>query len=360
MTQMPLPTAEEIVARLRRGDVAFPPMSLAWDAAQRKDVDGVVRMKWGKKAVRFAAECKQLSSAKAVSVAAEQARRSASVTKLAPLVVLPFLDEPALDWLEAEEVSGIDLCGNGVVIVPGEWYVRRTGNPNRFRAEGTIKNVYRGASSVVARLFLARPSFASLQEALDEVTGRGGSVTLATVSKVCKRLEEDLVVERKRDGVTSLRLMQPEKLLDRLAANYSAPNVVTRVSGKLRGMETAEFRAFLRDWAKKSKNRVAMSGASSVAAYAVMARAGTDEFYCTDVAGAIRALGDRFQPADRFATIGLVETRNEEVYFDRREDLTASPVQTFLELAAGDKRDQETADQVRKVIMSGVSTPGAK
>ena len=84
-------------------------------------------------------------------------------------MVVPFLNERALDDLEARSVSGIDLCGNGVVIVPGEWYVRRTGQPNLFRAEGVIKNVYRKSSSVVARLFLARPEFDSVQDALEEL-----------------------------------------------------------------------------------------------------------------------------------------------------------------------------------------------
>src|SRR5262249_34215910 len=163
-----------------------------------------------------------------------------------------------------------------------------------------IKNVYRGSSSQVARLFLASPEFDSVQDALTDLLRRGGSVTLATVSKVCKRLEEDLVVERKRGGVTSRRLIQPEKLLDQLAANYTAPTVTTRLDGKLRGIEPAEFRTFLRQWAEKSKNQVSLNGSSSVGAYAVMARAGADEYYCTDVTGAVRALGDRFQPAERF------------------------------------------------------------
>ena len=59
--------------------------------------------------------------------------------------------------LEAEGVSGIDLCGNGVIVVPDQLLVLRTGFPNRFRWEGTIKNVYRKNSSIVARVFLLVP-----------------------------------------------------------------------------------------------------------------------------------------------------------------------------------------------------------
>jgi hypothetical protein len=180
-------------------------------------------------------------------------------------------------------------------------------------------------------------------------------VTLSTVSKVCKRLEEDLILERKRAGATRLRLIQPEKLLDRLASHYAPPDVKARLAGKLCGIEPPEFRAQLRRWAQKTGNQVALTGASSVGAYAVMARDGAEEYYCTDVAGAVRALGERFQPTERFATVVLLETPDAEVYFDRGEDLTASPVQTFLELSGGDKRDRETADQMRKVILTAAT-----
>jgi hypothetical protein len=62
-----------------------------------------------------------------------------------------------------------------------------------------------------------------VQGALGELVRRCGRGTLPTVSKMCKRLEDDLIIERKRGGATRLRLIQPEKLLDRLAANYAPP-----------------------------------------------------------------------------------------------------------------------------------------
>lgn len=360
MSRLPPPTKEEFIARLRRGEVGFPPLSLTWEKTDTKEIDAVIRMAWQKKTFRFAAEYKRLSNPKLVVAAADQARKLAQAAKLLPLVVVSYLDEQALDVLEAQAVSGIDLCGNGVVIVPGEWFLRRTGNPNLFRSEGVIKNVYRKNSSVVARLFLARPEFASVQDSLDELNRRNGRVTLSTVSKVCKRLEEDLIIERKREGATKLRLIQPDKLLDRLAANYSPPTVTTRLTGKLRGIEPAEFRDQLRKWAQSTGNLVSQTGTASLSAYAVMAREGLEEFYCSDLADAQQALGDRFQPTERFATVSLLETRDEEVYFDRRDDLLASPVQTFLELSRGDKRDQETAGDVRRVIMDKLSPLAAK
>ncbi len=349
------PTQQEFATRFRRGDVAFPPLTLAWEEPKTKEIDGVVRMSWQGKKFRFAAEFKQLSNAKTIVTAAKQARRQAEAVKLLPLVVVPFLDEQSLATLESVAVSGIDLCGNGLVIVPGNWWIRRTGEPNLFRAEGAIKNVYRKSSSIVARLFLTQPEFDSVQDALEELGRRDGRIALSTVSKVCKRLEEDLIIERTRKGMTKLRLIQAEKLLDQLADNYSPPRVEKRLMGKLKGIESSEFQSRLSTWAKETGNLVSLTGTSSVTAYAIMAREGLEEYYCTDITGALRSFGDRFQPTERFASVSLLETPNEEVYFDRRKTLFASPVQSYLELARGDKRDQETASDVRRVILSGLT-----
>lgn len=352
MSRQPVPTELELIDRLRREQVSFTPLSLGWEDAPAKSIDGIVRMSWQRKTFRFAAECKRQSSPKVLDAAIEQVKRYAAVEKLQPLLIVPYLNEAAINAIEAKSVSGIDLCGNGLVVVPGEWYVRRSGTPSPFRAEGTIKNVYRRGSSVVARLFLVKPVFDSVQDAHAESLRRGGRVTLSTISKVCKRLEEDLIIVRKRGEVTKLSLIQSEKLLDRLAANYAPADVKLRVAGKLRGIEPAEFRNRLRVWAEESGEQVTRTGACSVGSYAVMARGGVEEYYCSDVSGALRALGGRFEPAERFATVCMLEAKDEEVYFDCRDDLASSPVQTFLELMTGDKRDKETADQVRTAILN--------
>lgn len=364
MLRETLPMAFEIEAQLRRDEIQLPPVKLAWEkapiGAKNKEIDGVIQIAWQKKAFGFVAVCKRLSNPKALQEAIAQVQRSAGKRDLRPLLIVPYLSERSIDELETECISGIDLCGNGIVTVPGDLLVRRTGAANRFQTEGVIKNVYRHASSIVARLFLVRPEFNSVQDALDELTRRGGKVSLSTVSKVCKVMENDLILERRktvhsnqRRG-TALRLLQPEKLLERLVQNYSAPTITNRLSGKLVGIDAAELPHLLRTWADKIKNQIALTGMSSVDAYAVITREAVQEFHCTDVDAVVRHLGNRFQPSDRFATIRLLETRCAEVYFDYRDDLIASPTQTYLELSAGDKRDKETAKQVKDVIMNAI------
>jgi hypothetical protein len=58
--------------------------------------------------------------------------------------------------------------------------------------------------------------------------------------------------------------------------------------------------------------------------------------------------------ADRFPNLELIETEDETVYFDARHDGNswwASPVQVYLELMTGDKRDRETAEQVKSLLL---------
>ncbi|MEX0714425.1 MAG: hypothetical protein WD278_18965 [Pirellulales bacterium] len=354
-------TEGDLLTFLEEGQLQFPPLefvaaqtqatSAAWDRQTR--LDALLTLRWRDRSYRFGVETRRLWTPKAVSEAVDAVRRNVGRAELYPLILVPYLADERLLLLEAQGVSGIDLCGNGVVVVPGELLVLRTGFPNRFRWEGTIKNVYRKNSSVVARAFLLVPEFGSVKEALEEIRTRGGEVTLATVSKVCTSLEAGLVIERGRGeppAARRLRLLQPEKLLDLLAENYSSPNVSRTLLGKS-GLQPEQLRNRLAGWEKETGEKVVLTGASSVEAYAVMAREPVQSLYCTDIDGAVRSLGGDLRETDRFANLALLETRDDFVYFDRRPGLVASPIQTYLELAAGEKRERETAEQVRGLIL---------
>lgn len=57
-----------------------------------------------------------------------------------------------------------------------------------------------------------------------------------------------------------------------------------------------------------------------------------------------------------FADVELLETEDELVFFDRRRlggFIWTSPLQTYLELASGGKRERETAEQMREDLLSG-------
>jgi hypothetical protein len=362
------PTEADLLAFLKESRFRFPPLQVVAvqreaSFARRATLDAELTLRWRDRTFCFGVVARRLWTPKAISEAMDEVRRSVVPTENYPLILVPYLSEEWLLALEAEGISGIDLCGNGVIVVPNELLVLRTGNPNRFRWTGTIKNVYRKNSSIVARTYLLVPQFDSIQVVLEEIGKRGGEITLATVSKACKSLEDDLVIERimERSGneasrerpspfVRRTRLLQPEKLLDLLARNYVPPEVRNSVRIKCT-LQPEELRQRLESSAKENGVKVVLTGASSVEAYAVMAREPMQSFYCTGIEGLIQSLGSDLRATDRFANVTLLETRENFVYFDRRPGLIASPIQSYLELLAGDKREKETADQLRRVIL---------
>ncbi|MCH7799317.1 MAG: hypothetical protein IID28_12855 [Planctomycetes bacterium] len=75
------------------------------------------------------AQCKSRSTPRAIDQALLQARRASLATGLAPMIIVPYLDERRLDRLADEAVAGIDLSGNGIAIVPGRLSTRPTCQP---------------------------------------------------------------------------------------------------------------------------------------------------------------------------------------------------------------------------------------
>jgi hypothetical protein len=271
---------------------------------------------------------------------------------------LPFLSEQQLRELEQEQISGIDLCGNGVVVAPGKFVIFRSGGKIRFSSSAPIKNIYRKNSSVVARIFLSCPGYETVQEVCSEVNRRNtlaerwnkSPMSLSTVSKSLKALEEDLIIDRKE----RIRLLQPDKLLEKLSQNYTSPNINDRIRMKVQA-ETETLRQLLRRQSRELGLPIVAAGVSSVGQYAVMRRGDLLTVYCPRLEMLLEQLsGSR---TDRFPNVELVETDDETVYFDAREDAEfwwVSPVQVYLELMAGGKRDRETAEQVRSLILKGI------
>ncbi len=321
-------------------------------------VDALVEIQWQKKKYRFAAEVKPLSTPKSLDLAVFQIRRASEQRGLYPLVVTTFLSEENLRRFEREGISGLDLCGNGVLVVPGELLVWRSGQANRYPRGTTIRNVYRGRSSIVARAFLATPHYDSVQELLDTIRARGGEVTLGTVSKVCSILAEDLIIERQERGrTTTLTLLQPAKLLEALAANFQPPTVGRRFLGTC-SLRTQSLVEVLASWQTDRGGRIVRTGTASTEYYATMAREPVARFYCTQLATLLDVLGSHATETTRFPNLELLEVTDPTVYFDVRNHFVASPIQCFLELQAGDKRDQDTAEQVRRLILRGMDDRG--
>lgn len=363
MEQVSPPNEAEMLNRLTRGEVLTPPLNIAWTAGgarASRAPDAVARVTWGsadgdeggrgtreeRNAVQFAAEIKARSAPRAFAEAVDQAQRRAGETGARPMIVLPYLSPGQLEQLERLGVSGIDLCGNAFVMAPGRLFVLRTGAPNLFRESQPIRAVYRGATSLVARALLLRPVSASLSDLEQFIRSRDGSITLSTISKALRRMEDDVLIERSGGRA---QLLQPDSLLEKLTAAYQPPRLGRTLAGSC-DLRPGALGARL----AASTSRAVLTGRSSTLRYAVMGREDTITVYCESIPDVVEALGADFKPVDRFANLELLESVDPGIYFDCRPVdgvPYASPIQTYLELASGDKREQEVAAQVRSLIL---------
>ena len=353
-------TERTIRDQLVGGKLTLPPVRFTVLGVEQRTRTGVadfrVEGRWQGGKARFVVEAKTQSTPKELEAAVAKAEVYAQATGDNPMVVLPYLREAQLRELEGRGVSGVDLCGNGVVIVPGRLTVFRTGYPNQFRSSAPIKNVYRRNTAMVGRSFLTTPTYPSLRAVCDAVNARNllvqrGERTpmrVATAWKALKGLQDDLIVA-KEDG---FRLLQADTLLDKLVENYEPPEPARQVALKV-DAAGGDLKRWFADQAGAFSSAWVLTGLSSVERYAVMARDEIIAVYCTKLDDLRTALGGKENA--RFPNVELIEVEDEPAYFDppdSKDIRWASPVQCYLELMAGDKRDQETAEQVRAYLLN--------
>ena len=344
----------DAVEQIKLGNLRLPPLhiELVDDTQQEKTLDAVVAVTWDREKHFFVATYKALSTPKEFAAAVDQARRMSQDSGLHPLILMPYLNERQLNELSERQISGIDFCGNGIVTIPHQLLVFHSGKPNRFPSSAAIKNVYRKNSSLVSRAFLAQPIFesvGSIEAFIQMEGGHEAAISLSTVSKALKVLEDDLIVSR---GNGAIRLIQPEKLLDKLVANFSRPLVRRFLVGKSPFDAEALVR-LLSENSVKHQVWLAATGVGSTAQYAVMAREDFLSVYCTDQYRLLT--GIELKETNRFPNLEVVETLDKTVYFNTRFDKGlgwASPVQTYLELMAAGQREQDMAAHVKAVVLA--------
>jgi len=373
---MKMPLQPDILGALRRGELVLPPASIVSVEAAGGDpprrLSGTGRrglgsgrgepfarvdIRYRKRTGRFIALVLGVATPKAVRDGMTRIRIEADRGRRAPLLLALFLSPERLAELEAASVSGVDLCGNGIVIMRDGTVVYRTGNPNLYPAARGIAAAYSGRSGLVAQAFLVRPSFDSVQQVMDEVVARGGEISLGTVSKALAALEEDLMI--RRDGRRS-ELLQAEALLDKLATSYDRAKSAPRRTYRWTGDESA-----LRMALGRIGDSIALTGASSVDQYATFAREKTIRCYCFDLRSVERMLAADtvgvLEESSRFPDLELIETDEVGAYFDLRERdglRVASPVRCWVELQAGDSRERVAAAAVRRLILDELVAQG--
>lgn len=271
-----------------------------------------------------------------------------------PLLVAPYYDQDKLNRLMQDRMSGIDLCGNGVVFL-GRSFYNRSGEPNRYPERRSIKSVYRGDSSLVPRALMLRNEIDSVSAVLELIQSQGGQVVMSTVSKVLKRLENEGAISRSRDR--SVRVVDPRELLDGLTDGYAPPKVKARWTGKC-ALSQDELVDRL---SEVFGDDVIKTGMASAASYVVFGGDKALSLYTRrPINKVLSAIGEETKETTAFPNLKLIQTDEQRVFFDARDNLVASPIQVWLEMAKGDKRSREAAEPLREklILREAVSDVG--
>lgn len=342
-----LPRAEAL-RLLLDGQVSAPPLALrVQDPAVHSKVDGAdfsLTLTWKGQPKAFGGIYKPVSTPKNVQDALTQAKAYASKhPERYPLILVPYLSEESCRQLEEAEVSGMDFCGN-LILFAEPWLVHRTGHPNLFPSGQAIKNIFEGKSALVGRALLTRPRYEQVSELRDGLVAKGTNISMGTVSKVLKSLEEQLIVSRE-DGIT---LLQPERLLHELAQHYKGVQARQIVTGKAE-LDTSFFESVKTN---AEAHGVRFAGRSEDV-YAVAPTSGLPtRIYVSRLGDWMDALP--FQQTERFSNVEFVETNQDEVFFDLLQlngFAWCSRVQIYLECINLGKREQETASSIKKDIL---------
>jgi hypothetical protein len=194
-------------------------------------------------------------------------------------------------------------------------------------------------------VFLSRPKYESVNQVREEILKRKGDISLPTVSKVLKALEEDLIIARD----DYIRLLQPERLLDMLETNYRRPQTKRRLQGKVKDISKLIKEG--PDTAKK--NKVLIASRTQVPYVILPSSSNMVSLYVSSSTPFLGEFG--IEETDRFPNVEFLETDDPTVYFDRRPFGPipyVSPLQTYLELSNGGKREQEAAGSLRGDILT--------
>jgi len=345
-------TPQFMLDRLRSGEPLLPPLVIRHARfGSDRAIDALLEVAFNGAAdtERFTVECKFRSTKEDFQKAIQQAANDAMRLGCHPLIFLPYLSPDRLAELEGMAVSGIDLCGNGIVYVPNRFCVVRTGQPNRYPDSRPVANPFRGRSGLVARMLIEKSNWETLSE-LTEAIAKHAQLkgpSLSQVSKTISAYAEELLVLK--EGNT-IRLADPIRMLDQLGKNWRL-----NPSGRSRFYRSQKVPLKLSGLSNSTKLAWSLSGESSATRYCTIAQGGPLKVAVSDLKLAEPLLSLTSESVPSFADIVLIETKDDAAFFTNEQDEDgvryASRIQTWIELNAGDARQRETAKNLYQSII---------
>ncbi len=210
------------------------------DVVESRPFDIRFDLESGTNKVRVYAEIKQsISPRQLESIAPWIARLKAIEKDAAFAIVSPTLSQQAQAFCIEAGIDFLDLTGNISINVPGKFVLQRTGQRSKSVVESIEGprevNVFSGRFSRVVRVLLQNPRSWTLSEIAQElyresrdnsvlagvgedgVSVRSFVVSLGTISKALRTLEDQLWIRRRG---TSALVPEPKRLLLAWASKY--------------------------------------------------------------------------------------------------------------------------------------------
>lgn len=293
----------------------------------------------------FLVEYKPSAGAEAVGAAIRQiAERTPRRARSLPLLVVPFMGEVGKALCSQAGVSWLDLSGNARITAP-RLRIIVEGRPNRHARPGRPSDPFAPKASRITRMLLLDPETPVAQR---DVVSRSG-LDKGFVSRTLQRLTAGGFVERDSEGV--IRVSQPAKLLAawRAAYDFQRHHIIRAVVAARSGPDLLQRAAAT---LANAGLGYAATGLAAAWVYAPFSTYRTATLYVDQIPSSetMKLLGAREMAAG--ANLWLVVPNDTGVFTgSRRVDgiAVASPLQTYLDLAAQPERAEEAAEELRRV-----------
>jgi hypothetical protein len=363
-------TEEQVIQSLKSMGERYAPLIMKRIAEQvslpeGRQVDAVIEFSiQNGPSFKAVAEIKTVATPQNILMGARQLADyfgKAKKTNIVPLVIAPYIGAKQAKILADKGISWIDLSGNMSVRISNRVYIERTGKPNRFPDTAPIKKIFQGTSSLVSRALLLKPEgFPSLYEMVNFINVRNAKITLSTVSKVVKKLDEELLVNRSNSLIS---VADPEKLLERLAQGYK--NSIERKAG-----ETYRYAADKPDAIFLAFNERLSIDYVACGFYAAQIKglAVTDKItiFVRSMESVNRAAVRKqiqITPDAEFGNVSITEAKDPGVWFNadiKPRSAVVDDIELYLEMISDTPRGPKIAEQLKRRVLQKGDSDGRK
>jgi hypothetical protein len=293
----------------------------------------------------LAVEARTNSRAGLVAQAAENARQATGKGRAAaiPLVAVPFMGEVGRTICREHGVNYVDLSGNADINAPG-LRIHVAGKPNLFVQRGRPSSVFAPKSCRLARILLAEPKRWWRQAEL----ASAGQLGAGYVSRICRRLEEDHLIERDSEG--SVRPRDPNLLLEAWQAQYDLRRHDIR-QGHVAARSGEELARQVAEACQGLGFDYALTGMAAAWLLAPFAGYRLVTIYLRKSANDKLLQRLKWHEEKRGANLWLIRPNDEGVFHGAqnvKSMVCVSPVQAYLDLRNLPERAEEAAEHLRK------------